>query len=86
MNGDVNYRHRNNGRISDGPNGTSCAFINMDGGVGGNGNFALNLAGEDRLLSPIMKSTSGNVSYTQKRNNYALWIVTPVAARLVYTN
>lgn len=88
MNGDVNYRHRNNGRIiSDGPNngGTACSFINIDG-VGGNGNFALNCAGEDRLLSPIIKSTNDNVQQLQKRNNYALWIVTPVAARFVYVN
>lgn len=82
MNGDINYRHRNNGsRISDaGPNGTACAFINIDG-ISENGNFTLNSVREDRLLSP---AANDNVQQSQRKNNYALWIVTPVAARYVY--
>lgn len=82
MNGDTNYRYRNNSRISDGPNGTACAFINIDG-MNENGNFTLNSVRDDRLLSPVTKSTNDNVQQSQRKNNYALWIVTPVAARYV---
>lgn len=82
MNGDINYRHRNNGRISDGPNGTACAFINIDG-MAENGNFTLNSVRDDRLLSPVTKTVNDNVLQSQRKNNYALWIVTPVAARYV---
>ncbi len=85
VNGDINYRHRNNSRIADGPNGTACAFINIDG-ISENGNFTLNSVRDDRLLSPVTsKATNDNVQLqSQRKNNYALWIVTPVAARYVY--
>lgn len=82
MNGDINYRHRNNNsRISDGQNGTAaCAFINIDG-ISENGNFTLNSVRDDRLLSPVATTNGNNVLHSQRKNNYALWIVTPVAAR-----
>lgn len=83
MNGDINYRHRNNSRITDGPNGTApCTFINIDG-VNENGSFTLNSVRDDRLMSPVTTTTKGNVPQSQRKNNYALWIVTPVAARYV---
>ncbi|KAJ6638171.1 hypothetical protein Bhyg_10904 [Pseudolycoriella hygida] len=79
MNGDINYRHRNNSRNCDGPNGTACAFINIDG-ISENENFTLNSVRDDRLLSPVTKTSSDIVIQSQRKNNYALWIITPVAA------